>query len=474
MAMATAAQIEANRRNAQRSTGPRTEPGRIRSKFNALDHGCRANILVLPTEDFGEYEKEANAWKLSWQPRNPVEEFLVDRVVNLSWLAKRIDRAQTARLTSRILRGDVDGADREQETAIELGQQLFRDACGPGALWLEHRGAEPGPDMEEVPPVSDYSVDGDHPMRVILRLQGTGGGCQWLLDQWASLRALLERGVPWLAPDKLKAVRLLGCHPIDALDRIEVALVYLASHLLLDQEGGPFQEIMNELTAEEAGVFAGYLQQRRYEAVAPKDAAAARQWLLELVDRNTERLRKKADALHELAQLDALSAADRLSWDDTPEGERLRRYELTCNRSLLRMFELLLKVRRTGDELDLGTIASIGRSLATSNIDANDRPAPSIASVTTPPPAPLNEPDPPNEANRVREIGPNEANSDVQAPSSTCRDGHKDFRIDTPHLDRNAGGFGTTGKETMHPALHRVLTGRQSTLLDLSGIFDGR
>ena len=278
----------------------------------------------------------------------------------MSWLAKRIDRAQTARLTSRIHRGEVDAAERERESAIELGQQLFRDACGPGALWLEHRGAEPGPDMEEVPPVSDYSVDEDHPMRVILRLQGTGGGCQWLLDQWASLRALLERGVPWLAPDKLKAVRLLGCHPIDALESIEVALVYLASHLLLDREGDPFQEIMNELTAEEAAVFAGYLQQRRYEALAPKDAAAARQWLLELVDRNTEQLRKKADALHELAELDALSAADRLSWDDTPEGERLRRYELTCNRTLLRMFELLLKVRRTGDELDLGTIASSG------------------------------------------------------------------------------------------------------------------
>jgi hypothetical protein len=99
--MATAAQIEANRRNARASTGPRTAEGKSRSKFNALDHGCRANILVLPTEDFGEYEKDANAWRLSWQPRNPVEEFLVDRIVNLSWQAKRIDRAQTARLASR-------------------------------------------------------------------------------------------------------------------------------------------------------------------------------------------------------------------------------------------------------------------------------------------------------------------------------------------------------------------------------------
>ena len=42
--MATAAQIEANHRKAQ-STGPRTEDGKNRSKFNALDHGCRANII---------------------------------------------------------------------------------------------------------------------------------------------------------------------------------------------------------------------------------------------------------------------------------------------------------------------------------------------------------------------------------------------------------------------------------------------
>jgi hypothetical protein len=152
--MATAAQIEANRRNGQKSKGPVTQAGKDRSKLNALGHGCRANILVLPTEDFGEYEQEANAWKLTWMPRNPLEDFLVDRIVNLSWLAKRIDRAQTARLSTRILRAEVDAADREQEAVIELGQRLFREACGPGALWLQRQVAQSSGD-EEVPPVSD-------------------------------------------------------------------------------------------------------------------------------------------------------------------------------------------------------------------------------------------------------------------------------------------------------------------------------
>jgi hypothetical protein len=180
----------------------------------------------------------------------------------------------------------------------------------------------------------------------------------------------------------------------------------------------------------------------------------------------------KMEVLSQIAELDAASAADRASWDDSPEGERLRRYEITCSRTWLRMFELLLKTRSAGEELDFDAIASIERIAPARNTGENVSLAPALANVVTPTAEAAKNLDPPNEANRVREIAPNEANSDVQAPSSTCRNGHKDFRIDTLHLDRNAGGSGITGKETMHPALHRVLTGRQSTLLDLSGIFD--
>ncbi len=58
--MATTAQIEANRRNRQKSTGPTTEQGKRKSRVYALDYGCRANLLVLPTEIFGDYENEPN------------------------------------------------------------------------------------------------------------------------------------------------------------------------------------------------------------------------------------------------------------------------------------------------------------------------------------------------------------------------------------------------------------------------------
>ncbi len=51
--MASAAQIEANRLNAQKSTGPRTDKGKARARLNALKHGMTARTImpVLPHED---------------------------------------------------------------------------------------------------------------------------------------------------------------------------------------------------------------------------------------------------------------------------------------------------------------------------------------------------------------------------------------------------------------------------------------
>jgi hypothetical protein len=132
---------------------------------------------------------------------------------------------------------------------------------------------------------------------------------------------------------------------------------------------------------------------------------------------------------------------------------------------------LLLKVRRTGDELEIATIGSIAHAVSTANMRANDKVAPAAVTGITPPEEADRKPAPPIEANPVRESAPNEANSRVQAPSSVRHDRHKELRIDTPHLDHKAAGIGKTGKETIHPALERVLRGREATLLDLSPIF---
>jgi hypothetical protein len=320
--------------------------------------------------------------------------------------------------------------------------------------------------------ISDYSVDEDHPMRLVHCLQTTGAGCQWMLDQWADLRALLERGVPWLAPDKLKAVRLLGHHPIDALDSEDVAMVYLASHMLLNQEGQPFQEILNELPPNEAPQYEKYLKARNYDARGPEDAAAAREMLLQIIEKATEVLEEKADVFHERDEIDAGSASDRLSWDDTEEGERLRRYEMTCERTWYRLLDLLMKIRSTGQPLDLGTSVPLRRFNQPVNCGATAASELSVAIVDIPPVEALQQPEPPIEAKSEPENAPNEPNSSVPAPSSERVEGHKAVRIDTPHRECKVSGGGIIGKPRFHPALvDRLETGRQSPLLNLSPIF---
>jgi hypothetical protein len=49
--MATQRQIEANRKNAKRSTGPKTTDGKAKVKYNALKHGLLADAALLPDED---------------------------------------------------------------------------------------------------------------------------------------------------------------------------------------------------------------------------------------------------------------------------------------------------------------------------------------------------------------------------------------------------------------------------------------
>jgi hypothetical protein len=44
-------QLEANRANAQKSTGPRTEDGKKRSSLNAVRHGLTGHVVVLPEEE---------------------------------------------------------------------------------------------------------------------------------------------------------------------------------------------------------------------------------------------------------------------------------------------------------------------------------------------------------------------------------------------------------------------------------------
>ena len=83
---ATEAQIEANRANAQHSTGPRSETGKSTSCLNNFRHGFRSTFQILPTENEEEFESLLFAMRMG-APNTPtehmVEHFWLSRVC--SW-----------------------------------------------------------------------------------------------------------------------------------------------------------------------------------------------------------------------------------------------------------------------------------------------------------------------------------------------------------------------------------------------------
>ena len=114
--MATPAQIEANRRNAQKSTGPTSVTGKAVSRFNHLKSGIHAKSQVLPDEDPAELEALAADYREQFQPATPLEVFLVDTIVSADWELRRL-RKREPRLWDRDLDSTEDGP---------MGQALTR------------------------------------------------------------------------------------------------------------------------------------------------------------------------------------------------------------------------------------------------------------------------------------------------------------------------------------------------------------
>lgn len=94
--MTSQKQIESNRRNAQLSTGPRTEGGKANSRGNAMTHGLTAQKLLLPGEDPEEFAALRDAVFEETQPATVYEKRLVNRLVGLMWRLGRVEAYEAA------------------------------------------------------------------------------------------------------------------------------------------------------------------------------------------------------------------------------------------------------------------------------------------------------------------------------------------------------------------------------------------
>ncbi len=102
--MATQNQIAANRRNAQRSTGPITPEGKQASSRNALQSGIYAEKEVLPFENPTQLTALIAEYHDRWYPTTPEARALVDSLVHHEWLLRRLRRTPKPASTSAIAR----------------------------------------------------------------------------------------------------------------------------------------------------------------------------------------------------------------------------------------------------------------------------------------------------------------------------------------------------------------------------------
>jgi hypothetical protein len=87
--MTSWAQFRANRRNALKSTGPRTEEGKNRSRMNAVRHGLTAETVIGALEDAEDYKAFEAAVVADYDARTAVERELMLRLASLLWRLRR-------------------------------------------------------------------------------------------------------------------------------------------------------------------------------------------------------------------------------------------------------------------------------------------------------------------------------------------------------------------------------------------------
>jgi hypothetical protein len=220
---------------------------------------------------------------------------------------------------------------------------------------IEQRLSQPSQQRQSLP-AAELLED---PAVLVGRLEATADGCRWLLQQWTRLGQVVRDGLAWFNQDQRLALRLLGQRD-DGLDSPadpRTALIRQAAagwHELLSAEhrvslwdGWPAAD------DDRPDPEPGEIERGQAElAQARADWVGLAGALQEIADGSCARLAGLLAARQaaEASDHDAAELAARASFDDSPEGERLHRYQMAWNRSLLRTLDMIWKLQQEAAE----------------------------------------------------------------------------------------------------------------------------
>jgi len=107
-------QHQANLRNAQKSTGPRTPEGKAKCSMNALKHGLRASRTPISSEYKEAFERLCDALEEEWQPQSPTEQDFLETMATSQWLLARLTSQESMVYELLVL----NGPDSRRELAL--------------------------------------------------------------------------------------------------------------------------------------------------------------------------------------------------------------------------------------------------------------------------------------------------------------------------------------------------------------------
>jgi hypothetical protein len=125
--MATTQQTEANRQNAQKSTGPRSPEGKAVSRFNALKSGIDAESHVIPGEDSAKLETLVAEYRERFDTSAPECRMLVDTMIACEWQARRLIRAEASfwRYEASRTESSFASNDHPEGRVVFFGDKVF-------------------------------------------------------------------------------------------------------------------------------------------------------------------------------------------------------------------------------------------------------------------------------------------------------------------------------------------------------------
>ena len=132
--MATQSQIDANRANAQHSTGPVTPEGKLASSQNATRHGAYSTQTLIPGEDPAERAALLIEYQKACKPVGPLESHAVDTLTDCKWKLRRLTRIEDATYSLYTITLAEELAALPADPNIHLAYMLQYDAINSKML----------------------------------------------------------------------------------------------------------------------------------------------------------------------------------------------------------------------------------------------------------------------------------------------------------------------------------------------------